>query len=71
MTKPTLVYGPMFGSPERHASVRCPKCGEVGWIDREQFMGRVSIVCARAGVAKGDPQRPGCGYHETHDMRTP
>lgn len=60
MTKPKLVYGPLDGSLERHASIRCPKCGEVGWIDREQFMGRVSIVCPNDE----------CDYHETHDMRS-
>ncbi len=32
---------------------RCPKCEQTGWIDEDQFNGRVSIVCAY------------CDYHET------
>ena len=34
---------------------RCPKCRQTGFIDEDQFHGRVSIVCPTEG----------CGYHET------
>lgn len=34
---------------------RCPGCKGTGTIDRDQFYGRVSILCEH------------CGYHETQD----
>ncbi len=56
-TAPEVVYGPLKGD-ELHASIRCPSCGGVGWIDRDQYEGRVSIACPWGG----------CNYHETHDF---
>ena len=38
------------------AMVRCPNCKGAGWVDQEQYEGKVSIQCD-------------CGYHETHDLR--
>lgn len=38
------------------AVVQCPKCERKAWVDREQFEGKVSMVCE-------------CGWHETHDLR--
>ena len=57
-TVPEIIYGPLKG--ELYASVRCPSCRAVGWIDRDQYEGRISIVCPAEG----------CGYHETHDLGT-
>ena len=34
---------------------RCPQCKHSGFIDEDQFHGRVSIVCPT----------PDCTYHET------
>jgi len=33
----------------------CPKCGVWGYIDDDQFFGRVSILCK-------------CGFHETRNL---
>lgn len=38
---------------------RCPGCEKSGEIDRDQFEGRVSIVCTRDG----------CTYHETKNWK--
>jgi len=57
---PEVVYGPLKGD-ERHAYIRCPSCGSAGWVDRDQYEGRVSVVCPAEG----------CDYHETHDLRHP
>lgn len=63
MPKPEVLEvpakSPERGAPELYASIRCPGCGSVGWIDREQYEGLVSVVCPNTG----------CTYHETHDLR--
>lgn len=38
--------------------LRCPVCGQWGYIDDDQFYGRVSIQC----------QMPGCDFHQTRDL---
>lgn len=38
--------------------LRCPACGTWGYLDDDQFYGRVSVRCAA----------PGCSFHETHDL---
>ena len=55
-TLPEIIYGPLKGD-DLHASIRCPSCRATGWIDRDQYEGRVSVECPAA-----------CGYHETHDF---
>ncbi len=50
----------------RYATIRCPECGGVGWIDQDQHEGRVSILCE--GRYSG-PEASRCRYHETHDLR--
>lgn len=55
--KPLVVYGPTKNG-DLFACVQCPACGRKGWIDRERYEGKVSIVCE-------------CGWHETHDLRPP
>lgn len=37
---------------------RCPLCGTWGYIDDDQFHGRVSMECGEKG----------CTFHETHDL---
>lgn len=37
--------------------LRCPKCGVWGFLDDDQFNGRISILCD-------------CGFHETIDFKT-
>jgi len=56
--KPTLLKGPLH-SFEWYAQISCPSCGYVAWIDREQFEGKVSIMC----------DKEDCSYHETRDLR--
>jgi hypothetical protein len=58
MCKPKLIGLPMTGMADTryYVKIRCPSCKAIGWIDKEQFEGKVSIVC-------------GCGWHETHDLR--
>ena len=53
-SKPRLLKGPLKGD-EWHALIQCPECFREAWIDRDQFEGRVSIVCE-------------CGWHETHNL---
>jgi hypothetical protein len=36
----------------------CPKCGQKGLLDNDQFHGRVSVMCPNDE----------CDYHETHDF---
>lgn len=38
--------------------VKCPKCGFIGSIDKDQFQGNVSIDC------------PNCRFHETHNLES-
>jgi hypothetical protein len=61
MTKPEVLevsgVSPERQAPELYASIRCPGCKGIGWIDRDQYEGKVSILCAE------------CGWHETHDLR--
>lgn len=40
---------------ESYPLFRCPKCRQTGFIDEDQFHGRVSIVCDH------------CDYHETNN----
>ena len=42
---------------------RCPVCHESGFIDDDQFHGRVSIQCPT--IDRCDEH--GCTYHETKD----
>ena len=56
------------GAGNRYATVRCPECGGIGWIDEDQHDGRISIECG--GRISGEGQSSMCTYHETHDLRT-
>ncbi len=49
-----------YGLENRGAGwrLKCPKCGEVCYLDGDQFYGRVSTF----------HDVPGCGYHETVDF---
>lgn len=38
--------------------LQCPKCGNWGILDGDQFRGKVSTECGT----------PGCGFHETVDF---
>jgi hypothetical protein len=42
-----------------YARIRCPICKFAGWVDKDQYDGRISIQC----------DQPGCTYHEVHDLR--
>ena len=61
MVRPEVVIPPHEENqnPNLHAAIRCPGCKIVGWIDADQFDGKVSIWCTEDG----------CDYHETHDLR--
>lgn len=61
MSKPALVGLPIAGQADEgyYAKIRCPECGSIGWIDRDQFEGKISIECTEKV----------CTYHETHDLR--
>lgn len=52
--KPKIIFE--GNNDARYASLTCPKCGIVASIDRDQYEGRVSILCD-------------CGWHETIDFR--
>jgi len=39
-----------------YATLDCPQCGTHGTIDRDQYEGKVSILCD-------------CGFHQTIDFR--
>ena len=56
MAIPEIIYGPLK-SDDLCVTIRCPSCGGVGWIDRDQYEGRVSVACPES-----------CDYHETHDL---
>ena len=42
----------------QYAMFTCPKCGALGIIDKDQFEGKVSMICPST-----------CGFHETIDSR--
>ena len=44
------------GNPE--IQLNCPGCGQWGFIDDDQYNGRVSIDC------------PDCEFHETHNLKS-
>lgn len=46
-----------YRTDSNFAFVKCPSCGSIGKIDREQFEGKISIICST------------CDWHETHDLR--
>jgi hypothetical protein len=54
MTEPRVIRGPL-NTLEWTALIECPDCQRKAWIDREQYEGKISIVCE-------------CGWHETHDL---
>ena len=46
------------GDWDNYALFRCPWCGDLGNIDKDQYEGKVSIQCD-------------CGFHVTLDLRHP
>jgi hypothetical protein len=48
-----LKHNILDGKPA--VQLKCPKCGVWGYIDDDQYHGRVSTLCS-------------CGYHETVDL---
>lgn len=40
---------------EVYATAICPHCNTLSVMDKDQYYGKVSILCD-------------CGYHETHDL---
>lgn len=55
-----LLRADVIGATEESFPLfRCPMCGTTGEIDREQFDGKVSVLC---------PVET-CEYHETNDWR--
>ena len=59
MSKPRIVCAPgECEKPEHEHAIECPSCKQTGFIDEDQYRGKVSVICPR----------PGCGYHETHDL---
>lgn len=56
MSEPGTVRVLQNASDTLYATYVCPWCGVKGVIDREQYEGKISILCD-------------CGYHETVDLR--
>jgi len=54
---PELIYITLDGVPTPKA--QCPKCGIWGYLDEDQFYGRVSIKCGAGN---------NCTYHRTNDF---
>ncbi len=40
---------------DQYATLVCPGCGTKGILDKDQYQGRVSVLCD-------------CGWHETHNF---
>ena len=56
-----LRAGVIGATEESFPLFRCPKCKTSGIIDKDQFHGRVSVVCGNSE----------CDYHETTDWTKP